>query len=163
MRLHACDLALVTLCLSTAAQAETDYDLWLRYQPVEAHYKSHYGVSHLVTGASSPTLDAARANTYAYGPGSTIARITDGSLDKCAMSAVAGATNIGNDADWSGSIFNQANWYVFGRMAWDTKISARAVAQEWGRLTFTADVTELSLGRVCSGHCCCGHGFNRDA
>jgi alpha-glucuronidase len=47
--------------------------------------------------------------------------------------------NIGNDADWSGSIFNQANWYVFGRMAWDPEIPARAVAQEWAGQTFTAD------------------------
>ncbi len=55
------------------------------------------------------------------------------------ISGIAGVANIGNDADWSGSIFNQANWYVFGRMAWDTEISARAVAQEWARQTFTAD------------------------
>ena len=56
MRLHACALALVALCLSTVAKAENGYDLWLRYQPVETQYKSHYGVSQLVTGASSPTL-----------------------------------------------------------------------------------------------------------
>jgi alpha-glucuronidase len=80
-----------------------------------------------------------KADTYARGSGSTIARITDGSLDHHATSGVAGVANIGNDADWSGSIFNQANWYVFGRMAWDTEISARAVAQEWTRQTFTAD------------------------
>lgn len=80
-----------------------------------------------------------KADTYAHGPGSTIARITDGSLDGHAISGMAGVANIGNDADWSGSIFNQANWYVFGRMAWDTEISARAVAEEWTRQTFTAD------------------------
>ncbi|MES2473178.1 MAG: alpha-glucuronidase family glycosyl hydrolase, partial [Pseudomonadota bacterium] len=80
-----------------------------------------------------------KADTYARGPGSTIARITDGSLDRHATSGVAGVANIGNDTDWSGSIFNQANWYVFGRMAWDTEISARTVAEEWTRQTFTAD------------------------
>lgn len=80
-----------------------------------------------------------KADTYSHGPGSTIARITDGSLDKHKISGMAGVANIGNDVDWSGSIFNQANWYVFGRMAWDPEISARAVAQEWARQTFTAD------------------------
>ena len=80
-----------------------------------------------------------KADTYARGPGSTIARITDGSLDHHVTSGVAGVANIGNDADWSGSIFNQANWYVFGRMAWDTELSAKAVAEEWTRQTFTAD------------------------
>jgi alpha-glucuronidase len=80
-----------------------------------------------------------KSDTYEHGPGSTVARIIDGSLDHHAISGVAGVANIGNDADWSGSVFNQANWYVFGRMAWDPEIAAREVATEWTRQTFTAD------------------------
>jgi alpha-glucuronidase len=83
--------------------------------------------------------EALKSDTYAHGRGSTVAKIIDGSLDHHAISGIAGVANIGNDTDWSGSIFNQANWYVFGRMAWDPEISARAVAQEWTRQTFTAD------------------------
>jgi alpha-glucuronidase len=79
-----------------------------------------------------------KSDTYEHGPGSTVARIIDGSLDRHAISGIAGVANIGNDADWTGSIFNQANWYVFGRMAWDPDISAREVATEWTRQTFTA-------------------------
>jgi len=80
-----------------------------------------------------------KSDTYEHGPGSTVARIIDGGLDRHAISGIAGVANIGNDADWTGSIFNQANWYVFGRMAWDPDISAREVATEWTRQTFTAD------------------------
>jgi len=83
--------------------------------------------------------EALKSDTYERGPGSTIARIIDGNLDHHPISGIAGVANIGNDADWCGSIFNQANWYVFGRMAWDPDISARAVAEEWTRQTFTSD------------------------
>jgi alpha-glucuronidase len=83
--------------------------------------------------------EALRSDTYEHGPGSTIARVTDGSLDHHAFSGLAGVANVGNDQDWSGSIFNQANWYVFGRMAWDPDISARDVAAEWAKQTFVAD------------------------
>ena len=61
MRLHACSLLLAAFCLALPAKAETGYDLWLRYTPIEAQYKDRYAVSQLVTGTSSPTLDIARA------------------------------------------------------------------------------------------------------
>ena len=50
---------LLWLCATGAAQAETGYDLWLRYLPVEAQYRSQYAVTALVAGAPSPTEDAA--------------------------------------------------------------------------------------------------------
>jgi alpha-glucuronidase len=81
--------------------------------------------------------EALKSDTYEHGPGSTVARVIDGSLDHHPISGIAGVANIGNDPDWCGSIFNQANWYVFGRMAWDPEISARAVADEWVRQTFS--------------------------
>jgi alpha-glucuronidase len=80
-----------------------------------------------------------KSDTYEHGPGSTVAHVIDGSLDHHGLSGMAGVANIGDDMDWCGSIFNQANWYVFGRMAWDPEISARDVAAEWTRQTFTAD------------------------
>jgi alpha-glucuronidase len=83
--------------------------------------------------------EALKSDTYEHGAGSTVAKVIDGSLDRHAISGMAGVANIGNDQDWSGSIFNQANWYVFGRMAWDPEISAHDVAAEWVKQTFTAD------------------------
>jgi alpha-glucuronidase len=73
------------------------------------------------------------------GPGSTVARVVDGSLDHHALSAISGVANIGTDRDWSGSDFNQANWYVFGRLAWDPDASSRDIADDWTRMTFSND------------------------
>ncbi|MEO6216762.1 MAG: alpha-glucuronidase family glycosyl hydrolase [Sphingomonas sp.] len=77
-----------------------------------------------------------QADTWAHGKGSTVAKVIDGSLDHHALTGMAGVANIGSDRDWSGSTFNQANWFVFGRMAWDPEASAKAVAGEWSELTF---------------------------
>jgi alpha-glucuronidase len=55
------------------------------------------------------------------------------------LSAISGVANIGSDANWTGSHFNQANWYVYGRMAWDPDLPAKAVAEEWVKQTFSND------------------------
>lgn len=80
-----------------------------------------------------------KSDTYAKGAGSSVARVVDGSLDGHALSAIAGVANVGMDANWSGSHFNQANWYAFGRMAWDPDSTAKDVADEWVRQTFSND------------------------
>jgi alpha-glucuronidase len=53
------------------------------------------------------------------------------------LTAMSGVSNIGTDRNWTDHLFGQANWYVFGRMAWDTDLSARDIAEEWTRMTFT--------------------------
>jgi alpha-glucuronidase len=80
-----------------------------------------------------------RADTYAHGKGSTVAKAVDGSLDGHRLTGMAGVANIGSDRDWCGSDFNQANWYAFGRLAWDPGQSARAIAADWVRMTFSND------------------------
>jgi alpha-glucuronidase len=80
-----------------------------------------------------------RSDTFSHGPGSTVAKEIEGRLQARKLTAMAGVSNIGTDRNWSGSIFNQANWYAYGRMAWDPEISARAVAEEWVRMSFTSD------------------------
>jgi alpha-glucuronidase len=80
-----------------------------------------------------------RADTERKGKGSTVARVVDGSLHGQARTGIAGVANIGADRNWTGSVFNQANWYAFGRMAWDPGLSARAVAEEWVRITLSND------------------------
>jgi len=79
------------------------------------------------------------ADTMAKGKGSTVAKVVDGSMDGHALSGMAGVANIGSDRDWCGSDFNQANWYVFGRLAWNPTLSSRTVAEEWVRMTFSND------------------------
>lgn len=80
-----------------------------------------------------------RADTYASGPGSTVARVVDGSLGGRGITAMAGVANTGRDRNWSGSQFDQANWYAFGRLAWNPQLSAREIATEWARMTFGTD------------------------
>lgn len=77
------------------------------------------------------------SDTYADGKGSTVAKITDGSLRNNKITAIAGVTNIGEDANWTGNIFAQANWYAFGRLAWNHELSSEQIADEWLKMTFT--------------------------
>ncbi|MCC6802361.1 MAG: alpha-glucuronidase [Anaerolineae bacterium] len=82
------------------------------------------------------TLDA---DTGCQGVGSTVARVVDGSLDGHALSALAGIANTGTDRNWCGHPFAAANWFAFGRLAWDHTLSAEAVADDWLRMTFSND------------------------
>ena len=79
------------------------------------------------------------ADTHAKGAGSTVAKVIDGSLDNHALSGIAGVANIGTDRNWTGHPFAQANWYAFGRLAWDHQLTANQIADEWIRMTFTND------------------------
>lgn len=69
----------------------------------------------------------------------TVASVVDGSLFKNEISAIAGVANIGNDINWTGHIFGQANWYAYGRLAWDHSLSSEQIADEWIRMTFSND------------------------
>ncbi len=79
------------------------------------------------------------ADTHARGEGSTVAKVVDGSLHGYQLTGMAGVANIGSDRNWSGSHFDQANWYAYGRLAWNPHLSARDIAQEWTRMTFSGD------------------------
>lgn len=91
------------------------------------------------------------ADTYANGAGAPVARVIDGSAHGYEHTAIAGVANIGEDENWTGSHFNQANWYAFGRLAWDPDLPAAAIAEEWVRQTFSNDplvvgpVTEMMM------------------
>jgi alpha-glucuronidase len=81
------------------------------------------------------------ADTYAKGKGSTVANVIDGTLDGHSLSGMAGVANIGNDRNWTGHPFAQANWYAFGRLAWDHELTSSRIATEWIKQTFTSDKT----------------------
>lgn len=59
------------------------------------------------------------------------------------MNAIAGVTNIGTDTNWCGHHFGQANWYAFGRLAWEPTLTSDVIAKEWLQQTF--DLKESSL------------------
>lgn len=58
-----------------------------------------------------------------------------------AVSGFAGVANIGNERNWTGHPFGQANWYALGRLAWDASLSSAQIADEWIRQTFPNNKT----------------------
>jgi alpha-glucuronidase len=79
------------------------------------------------------------SDTGAEGPGSTVARIVDGSLDHHALSVIAGVANTGSSENWCGHPLSAANWYAFGRLAWDHRLGSAAIAEEWTKMTLGND------------------------
>lgn len=79
------------------------------------------------------------SDTYAAGPGSEVSKVIDGTLDGHALTGMAGVANIGSERNWTGHLFGQANWYAFGRLAWNPRLSPTEIASEWIRMTLTHD------------------------
>lgn len=77
------------------------------------------------------------ADTYEKGKGSAVSKVVDGSMEKHAISGIAGVANIGNDLNWTGHPFAQANWYAYARLAWNHHLSSAQIAEEWIRQTFS--------------------------
>lgn len=76
------------------------------------------------------------ADTYTKGKGTTVANVLEDYNRSHGISGIAGVANIGTDINWCGHLFGQSNWYAFGRMAWNPKLSSEEVADEWLRMTF---------------------------
>ncbi len=91
------------------------------------------------------TLDS---DTYSQGAGSTVARVIDGSLDGHNLSGMAGVSNIGDERNWCGHPFAAANWYAFGRLAWDHTLTSEQIADEWLRMTFSNDARFVEPARA---------------
>jgi alpha-glucuronidase len=79
------------------------------------------------------------AETFAKPGGAPVSAIIDGSIDKQSLSGIAGVANIGNERNWTGHPFGQANWYAFGKLAWDYTLGSTEIAREWIKQTFTND------------------------
>jgi alpha-glucuronidase len=96
--------------------------------------------------------EALRSDTHAKGSGSTVAKVIDGTLHGYKLTGIAGVSNVGTDRNWTGSHFDQANWYAFGRLSWDPTLGSKSIAEEWVRMTFTNDpgfvspVVQLMMG-----------------
>jgi len=53
--------------------------------------------------------------------------------------AIAGVSNAGSSRNWTANHFDQANWYAFGRLAWNPAQNASSIADEWTRMTWSSD------------------------
>ncbi|WP_333886038.1 alpha-glucuronidase [Sphingobacterium siyangense] len=77
------------------------------------------------------------SDTYANGKGQTVSKLTDSRGHLGRKTAIAAVANIGLGTNWTGHHFAQANWYAFGRLAWNNNLSSVQIADEWIRMTFT--------------------------
>ena len=77
------------------------------------------------------------SETYKQGKGSTVAKIIEGKPNE--LNGMAGVANIGSDLNWTGHPFGQANWYGFGRLAWNPELNSEKIAEEWLQQTFSKD------------------------
>jgi alpha-glucuronidase len=82
--------------------------------------------------------EALRFDTRAGGRAMTVAQVLEGA-QAGKLGGIAGVANIGSSRNWSGSDFDQANWYAFGRLAWDPALDSAAIAREWALQTWSPD------------------------
>lgn len=78
-------------------------------------------------------------DTYCKGPGSTVARLSAGEIYPYERTAIAGVANTGSDRNWCGHHFAQANWYAYGRLAWNPECNDDTITDEWITMTWNCD------------------------
>ena len=66
-----------------------------------------------------------------------------GFVEPSRLVGIAGVSNIGLDKNWCGHHFSQANWYAFGRLAWNPNLTSEAIAEEWLAATFDTQDSQL--------------------
>jgi len=74
------------------------------------------------------------------GKGSTVGKIISTKRAPHGLSGIAAVTNTGDNRDWCGSLFHPANWFAFGRLAWDWTLDTTSIAQEWTAMTWGDDM-----------------------
>ncbi len=77
--------------------------------------------------------------TYCKEGADTVADVVSGRTMGNKLAGMAAVINTGNDFNWTGNDLAAANLYGFGRLAYDTDLSAEEIAREWVRLTFNLD------------------------
>ncbi len=88
------------------------------------------------------------ADTFTKGPGSPVAKVVDGSIAGQRRTGIAGVANTGSDRNWTGHHLAQANWYAFGRLAWDPDAGAAEMAEDWIRMTWGHDAVVVQTLRA---------------
>ena len=71
------------------------------------------------------------------------------------LKGIAGVANIGDDTNWCGHHFSQANWYAYGRLAWNPELTSEAIAKEWLLQTFNPAILPSALDIMLRSHEAC--------
>jgi alpha-glucuronidase len=85
------------------------------------------------------------SDTHSRGPGSTVAKVVDGTFSAQKITGIAGVANTGLDRNWTGHHLAQANWYAFGRLAWNHSLPSRQIASEWVAMTLTREPSAAAI------------------
>ncbi len=88
-----------------------------------------------------------QSDTYAKGKGTTVAKVLSGSEFNQSVTGATGVLNCGDDRNWTGHHFCQANWYALGRLEWNPEMTAKDIADEWTRMTWSNDPATLATIR----------------
>ena len=101
--------------------------------------QEYLGFSNHFVFLASMWREFLESDTFAAGRGSTVAKVVDGTVYRQRLTGIAGVANTGTDRNWTGYVLLQANWYAFGRLAWDPNLSAKQIATEWTKATLTRE------------------------
>jgi len=126
----------------------------MKKTPVMAEFQvtqEYLGHSTHLAFLSTMWEECLQSDTYQEGEGSTVARCTDGTIYPQKYTAIAGVSNVGLDTNWCGHDFAQANWYAYGRLAWNNNLKSDQIADEWIRQTFPALATANTASTLYAG------------
>jgi alpha-glucuronidase len=91
--------------------------------------------THLVYLATS-WKEVLESDTYGNGANSSVAQIIE-SVPEPGSGGMSAGANTGSDRNWCGHHFAQANWFAYGRLAWNSDLTAAAVAEDWIKMTWS--------------------------
>lgn len=119
--------------------------------------KEYLGQGTHTVGLSKMYEEVLQTDTYVKGEGSTVAKVIDGSLHGNELTGIAGVANIGTARNWTGNLFGQADWYAFGRLAWNPHLKSETIFEEWAANTFGhhAKVMEVTKKMLATSHETC--------
>ena len=107
--------------------------------------KEYLGQGTHLVGLSNLYEEVLQTDTYVKGKGSIVAKVIDGSLHDHQLTGIAGVANIGTARNWTGNLFGQADWFAFGRLAWDPYLTSENIFDEWAKITFTKKPEALNV------------------
>jgi len=99
--------------------------------------KEYLGQGTHLVGLAPMFEEILNTDTHAKGKGSYVAKIIDGSLDGHTVTGIAGVSNIGTAPNWTGNLFGQADWFAFGRLAWNPYLKSEIIFDDWIKMTIT--------------------------
>lgn len=118
--------------------------------------KEYLGQGTHLVGLANMYKEILDTDTYAKGAGSTVAKVVDGTLYNHPLTGIAGVSNIGTSMTWTGNLFAQADWFAFGRLAWNPDASVDSIFREWATLTFkNPEITKIAHQLLDMSHEAC--------